>query len=93
MATKKTPRKTTAKKTAAGKKRVKKRTDIEDPPIIVGGGSSEMIRIRGDLMVSSMPPAGGYIRFKVAGVNIKHVTVDGKDHSVNPSTNSVVFSE
>ena len=92
MATKKTPRKTTAKKASAGKKRAK-RKEIEDPPIIVGGGSSEMIRIRGDLMVSSMPPAGGYIRFRVAGVNIKHVTVDGKDHSVSPSTNNVVFSE
>ena len=90
MATKKTTRKTTAKKAAAGKKR---KDEIEDPPIIVGGGSSEIIRIRGDLTVSSMPPAGGYIRFKVAGVNIKHVTVDGKDHSVNPSTNNVVFSE
>lgn len=91
MVKKKTTRKTTAKKAAAGKKRGK--GEIEDPPIIVGGGSSEMIRIRGDLTVSSMPPAGGYIRFRVAGVNIKHVTVDGKDHSVNPSTNNVVFSE
>jgi len=91
MAKKKTPKKTTAKKAVAGKKRGK--GEIEDPPIIVGGGSSEIIRIRGDLTVSSMPPAGGYIRFRVAGVNIKHVTVDGKDHSVNPSTNSVVFSE
>jgi len=91
MAKKKTPRKTTAKKAAAGKKRGK--GEIEDPPIIVGGGSSEMIRIRGDLTVTSMPPAGGYTRFRVAGVNIKHVTVDGKDHSVDPSTNNVVFSE
>ena len=91
MVTKKTTKKKTAKKAAAGKKR--KRDEIEDPPIIVGGGSSEMIRIRGDLTVTSMPPAGGYIRFRVAGVNIKHVTVDGKDHSVNPSTNNVVFSE
>jgi hypothetical protein len=91
MVTKKTTRKTTAKKAAAGKKR--KRKEIEDPPIIVGGGSSEMIRIRGDLVVSSLPPAGGYIRFRVAGVNIRNVTVDGKDHSVNPSTNNVVFSE
>ena len=90
MAKKKTPRKTTAKKAAAGKKRSK--DEIEDPPIIVGGGSSEMIRIRGDLSVTSMPPAGGYTRFRVAGVNIKHVTVDGKDHSVDPSTNNVVFS-
>ena len=91
MAKTKTPRKTTAKKAAAGKKRGK--GEIEDPPIIVGGGSSEMIRIRGDLTVTSMPPAGGYTRFRVAGVNIKHVTVDGKDHSVDPSTNNVVFSE
>ena len=92
MATKKTTPKKTAKKAAAGKKRVKDK-EIEDPPIIVGGGSSEIIRIRGDLTVSSMPPAGGYIRFRVAGVNIRHVTVDGKDHPVNPSTNNVVFSE
>ena len=91
MAKKKTPRKTTAKKAAPGKKRTK--DEIEDPPIIVGGGSSEMIRIRGDLTVTSMPPAGGYTRFRVAGVNIKQVTVDGKDHSVDPSTNNVVFSE
>ena len=91
MAKKKTPRKTTAKKAAAGKKRGK--GEIEDPPIIVGGGSSEMIRIRGDLSVTSMPPAGGYTRFRVAGVNIRKVSVDGKDHSVNPSTNNVVFSE
>ena len=91
MAKTKTPRKTTAKKAAPGKKRTK--DEIEDPPIIVGGGSSEMIRIRGDLTVTSMPPAGGYTRFRVAGVNIKHVTVDGKDHSVDPSTNNVVFSE
>jgi hypothetical protein len=91
MAKKNTPSKTTAKKSAAGKKRHK--GDIEDPPIIVGGGSSEMIQIRGDLSVSIMPPAGGYTRFRIAGVNIRHVTVDGKDHSVSPSTNSVVFSE
>ena len=45
MAKKKTPRKTTAKKAASGKKRGK--GEIEDPPIMVGGGSSEMIRIRG----------------------------------------------
>ena len=91
MAKKKTPRKTTAKKAAPGKKRTK--DEIEDPPIIVGGGSSEMIRIRGDLSVTSMPPAGGYTRFRVAGVNIRKVSVDGKDHSVDPSTNNVVFSE
>ncbi len=92
MAKKKTPRKTTAKKAVAGKKR-RKDKDIEDPPIIVGGGSSEIIRIREDLTVSLMPPAGGYTRFRVAGVNIKRVTVDGKEHSVNASTNNVVFSE
>jgi hypothetical protein len=91
MVKKKTSRKTTAKKAAAGKKRSK--DEIEDPPIIVGGGSSEIIRIRGDLSVTSMPPAGGYTRFRVAGVNIRKVSVDGKDHSVNPSTNNVVFSE
>lgn len=88
MAKKKTPRKTTAKK-AVGKKR----KDVEEPPIIVGGGSSEVIRIRADLTVSLMPPAGGYTRFRVAGVNIKRVTVDGKEHSVSASTNNVVFSE
>ena len=83
-------KKTTKKK--ATKKR-KKGSEIEDPPIIVGGGSSEIIRNRGDLSVSLMPPAGGYNRFRVAGVNIKHVTVDGKDHSVSPATNNVVFTE
>jgi hypothetical protein len=92
MAKKKTPRKTTAKKSAAGKKH-RKGKEIEDPPIIVGGGSSEMIQIRADLSVSIMPPAGGYTRFRIAGVNIRNVTVDGKDHSVSPSTNKVVFSE
>ena len=92
MAKKKSPGKTTAKHAAAGKKRGKG-SDIEDPPIIVGGGSSEMIQIRGDLSVSIMPPAGGYTRFRIAGVNIRHVEVDGKDHSVSPSTNKVVFTE
>lgn len=91
MAKKKTPAKTTAKNAAAGKKR--KGHDIDDPPIIVGGGSSEIIQIRGDLSVSIMPPTGGYTRFRIGGVNIKHVVVDGKDHSVNPSTNRVVFTE
>ena len=91
MVKKKTPRKTTAKKAAAGKKR--RKDEIEDPPIIVGGGSSEMIRIREDLTVTVMPSANGYTRFRVAGVNIKKVSVDGKDHSVNPSTNNVVFTE
>ena len=91
MVTKKTTRKKSAKKTTTGKG--KKNKDIDDPPIIVGGGSSEMIRIRADLGVSLMPPAGGYTRFRIAGINIRHVTVDGKDHSVNPTTNSVVFTE
>jgi hypothetical protein len=91
MAKKKTPRKTTAKKAAAGKKR--RKDEIEDPPIIVGGGSSEMIRIREDLTVTVMSSANGYTRFRVAGVNIKNVSVDGKNHSVNPSTNNVVFTE
>jgi hypothetical protein len=86
-------------KTKSTKKAVKKKIgkkkhkDIEDPPIIVGGGSSEIIRIREDLTVSLMPPANGYTRFRVAGINIRHVNVDGKDHSVNPNTNSIVFTE
>ena len=92
MVTKKTTKKKAAKKTSPTKKR-KKGRDIEDPPIIVGGGSSEMIRIREDLSVSVMPSAGGYMRFRVAGVNIRRVTVDGKDQPVNPTTNNVVFTE
>ncbi len=92
MATKKTTtkKKKTAKK-AAGKR--KKRDEIEDPPIIVGGGGSEIIKIRGDLAITSMPPAGGYTRLRIAGVNIRRVVVDGKEHSVNPTTNNIVFTE
>jgi hypothetical protein len=92
MVTKKTTKKRAAKKTSHPKRR-KKGREIDDPPIIVGGGSSEIIRIRGDLSVSLMPPAGGYNRFRVAGVNIRHVTVDGNNHPVNPATNNVVFTE
>lgn len=85
-----------AKKKIAPKKTAKKKRkdkEIDDPPIIVGGGSSEMIRIRADLNVSLMPQAGGYTRLRIAGVNIRNVTVDGKSHSVDPSTNNVVFTE
>ena len=90
MAAKKTSKKKAVKK-KTGKR---KRKDIDDdPPIIVGGGGSEIIRIREDLNVSLMPAANGYNRFRVAGVNIRHVQVDGKDHSVNPTTNTVVFTE
>jgi hypothetical protein len=87
--------KKTARKKAGGKKTTKKnkRGNIEDPPIIVGGGSSEIIRIREGLTVTFMPPANGYTRLKVSGINIRHVTVDGKNHDVSPSTNSVVFTE
>jgi hypothetical protein len=85
------PTKKTAKKKAA-KKPTKKKL-FEDPPIIVGGGSSEIIQIRADLSVSTMPPAGGYNRWRVAGINIKYVNVDGTAHSVNPTSNKVKFLE
>jgi len=87
MATKKSSKK------KVSKKKVSKKGDVDDPPIIVGGGGSEIIKIRSDLAVSIMPPAGNYIRFRVAGVNIRTVTVDGKSSPVNPSTNNVVFEE
>lgn len=80
----------------AGKKKMtkKKRSSFaDDPPIIVGGGSSEIVRIRADLVVTSMPAAGGYNRLRVAGVNIKYVDVDGSNHGVDPSTNTVKFLE
>jgi hypothetical protein len=80
-----------AGKTKAGKK--KSGRLMEDPPIIVGGGGSEIIKIRGDLVVTLMPPAGGYNRLRVAGVNIKYVDVDGSNHGVNPATNNVRFLE
>ena len=81
--------------TKAGKKKAtKKRGSLaEDPPIIVGGGSSEIIRIRGDLVVTPMPPAGGYNRLRVTPVNIKYVDVDGSNHGVDPTTNRVKFLE
>ena len=81
----------------AGKKKVTKKKgkkrEIEDPPIIVGGGGSEIIQIRSDLSVSLMPPTGNYNRFRVSGVNIRNVDVDGSNHSVNPNTNRVTFTE
>lgn len=86
MATKKA-----SKKKAAKKK--KKGGLLEDPPIIVGGGGSEIIKIRADLLVTPMTPANGYTRFRVNGVNIKHVDVDGHGHNVSPSGNKVTFLE
>ena len=79
----------------AGKKTVAKKKSglAEDPPIIVGGGSSEIIRIRGDLVVTPMAPAGGYNRLRVGGVNIRYVDVDGSNHGVDPATNNVRFLE
>lgn len=90
MATKKSSKK-------VSKKSPKKKAVPGDAPIIVGGGGSEIIRIREDLVVTPMTPAGGYTRFRVQGVNIKSVDVfDGSNnhpHSVSPSGNRVTFSE
>lgn len=88
MATKKAGKKKATKKKGRGNK-----PDVEDPPIIVGGGGSEIIKIRADLIVTPMSPAGGYTRWRVNGVNIKHVDVDGHGHQVSPSVNKVTFSE
>ena len=83
-----------ATKKAGKKKMTKKKGSLaDDPPIIVGGGSSEIIKIRDDLSVSLMSPAGGYNRFRVAGVNIRYVDVDGSNHGVDPATNNVRFLE
>jgi hypothetical protein len=87
MATKKTGKKKASKKKNGGDQLT------DEPPIIVGGGGSEIIKIREDLLVTSMPPTGGYARFRVNGVNIKHVDVDGHGHTVSPSSNKVTFSE
>jgi len=85
MATKKAGKKKAAKK--------KKGRLLDDPPIIVGGGGSEIIQIRADLAVSLMPPTGNYNRFRVAGVNIRRVVVNGKTDPVSPSTHQVLFEE
>lgn len=91
MATKKSSKKVSKKKSS------KRKLDADNPPIIVGGGGSEIIRIRADLLVTPMPPASGYTRFRVLGVNIKHVNVfDGSHnhpHSVSAAGNKVTFSE
>ena len=87
MATKKAPKKKAAKKKKGGGKLA------DDPPIIVGGGGSEIIQVRADLSVSLLPPTGNYIRFRVAGVNIRRVVVNGRNDPVNPSTHQVLFEE
>lgn len=87
MATKKAPKKKAAKKKKGSGKLA------DDPPIIVGGGGSEIIQIRDDLAVSLMPPTGNYIRFRVAGVNIRRVVVNGHNDPVNPATHKVEFEE
>lgn len=87
MATKKAGKKKATKKKGRGNK------PDEDPPIIVGGGGSEIIQIRSDLGVTLMPPSGSYTRFRVAGVNIKRVVVNGHSDPVSPATHKVIFEE
>lgn len=86
MATKKAGKKKATKMKGGGTK-----ADF-DPPIIVGGGGSEIIQVRSDLAVSLMPPTGNYNRFRV-GVNIRRVVVNGHSDPVTPATHKVVFEE
>lgn len=85
--------KKSSKKKVSKKRLLKKKADTDDPPIIVGGGGSEIIKIRSDLAVSLMQPTGNYNRFRVAGVNIRRVVVNGHSDPVNPSSHTVVFEE